>query len=126
MYSLLLRRRTDEKNYKWFPHMVTRNYSRSPNVSNDHSVQCCFNRGPEITRSLHRSHLNEAHKHSLHCAPNHESLDFLRGFHLSELRMDVLKVTHSISILHWKFFRFWSIVTGCVWVCTSFIQVRSV
>ena len=30
------------------------------------------------------------HKHSLHCAPNHESLDFFRGFHLSELGMDIL------------------------------------
>ena len=29
------------------------------------------------------------HKHSLHYAPNHEFLDFFKGFHLSELRMDI-------------------------------------
>ena len=43
------------------------------------------------------------HKRPLHCAPNHESLEFFKGFHLSELGMDVLKVTHSIQILHTLF-----------------------
>ena len=27
---------------------------------------------------------------SLHCAPNHKSLDFFRGFYMSELGMDIL------------------------------------
>ena len=67
-----------------------------------------------ITRSIHRSHLNEAQTPRLHCAPNHESLEFFRGFHLSELGMNVLKVTHIIPILHWTFSRFWSMVTRCV------------
>ena len=30
------------------------------------------------------------HKRPLHSASNHESLDFFRGFHLSELGMDIL------------------------------------
>ena len=50
------------------------------------------------------------HKRPLHCTPNHESLDFFRGFHLSELGMDA----QYSNILHWTFFQFWSIVTVSV------------
>ena len=66
------------------------------------------------------------HKRPLHCAPNHEYLEFFRGFHLSELGMDVLKVTHSIPILHWTFFRFLNIVTLFKWdLCSNRVKTKS-
>ena len=57
------------------------------------------------------------HKRPLQCVPNHESLEFFRGFHLSELGMDVPS--------------FWSIVTRCVhplfkWdLCSSRVKTKS-
>ena len=41
------------------------------------------------------------HKHSHHSAPNHKSLDFFRGFHFTELRMDYYIHAQTSEIL-WK------------------------
>ena len=42
------------------------------------------------------------HKHSLHYAPNHESLDFFRGFHMSDLGMDIGYTRAQTSEILWK------------------------
>ena len=63
------------------------------------------------------------HKRPLHSDPNHESLEFFRGLNLSELGMDVLKVTQYPNSTALDIFQ---ILEHSDWVCTSFIQVRSV
>ena len=45
---------------------------------------------------------------SLHCAPNHKSLDIFRGFYMSELGMDILKALQVKSYEIVQGFMIWS------------------
>ena len=61
-------------------------------------TQLAFSQNDCKQRMRHHGHYTDLtwmkHKHPLHCPLNHESLEFFRVFHLSELGMD--EVTHSM------------------------------
>ena len=65
------------------------------------------------------------HKHSLQYALNHESLDFFRGFQLSELGMDILNTLQVKSSEKVLGFTIWSTVNGATLCFKSEICVAS-
>ena len=65
------------------------------------------------------------HKPSLQYAPNHESLDFFRGFQLSELGMDILNTLQVKSSEKVLGFTIWSTVNGAFMLQSSEICVAS-